>query len=83
MTTYLLAACVLVVLVLAVSRFRRDDKIAMPPDGSRSGAPDTVESLMLEGRKIEAIKLLREETGLGLKEAKEEVELRQRRLRTR
>jgi ribosomal protein L7/L12 len=35
---------------------------------------------MVAGRKIDAIKLLREQTGLGLKEAKEEVERRQRRL---
>lgn len=34
----------------------------------------TVRQLALEGRKIQAIKLLREETGLGLKEAKDTVE---------
>ncbi|MEZ4290138.1 MAG: ribosomal protein L7/L12 [Myxococcota bacterium] len=48
-----------------------------PPTRRR---PRSVESLIRAGRKIEAIKRLREETGLGLKEAKEEVERRQRQL---
>ena len=48
------------------------------PIGSAEAA--SVESLIRAGRKIEAIKRLREETGLGLKEAKEEVERRQRQL---
>ncbi|NWF69570.1 MAG: ribosomal protein L7/L12 [Chloroflexi bacterium] len=41
-----------------------------------------VERLIDQGRKIDAIKLYREETGLGLKEAKDEVERieRERRL---
>ena len=36
--------------------------------------PKEVIEVMKSGRKIEAIKLLRNETGLGLKEAKESVE---------
>jgi large subunit ribosomal protein L7/L12 len=39
-----------------------------------SAGPETIESLVRAGRKIEAIKLLREQTGLGLKEAKEHVD---------
>jgi ribosomal protein L7/L12 len=35
---------------------------------------DRVRNLALEGKKIEAIKLYREMTGLGLKEAKDAVE---------
>jgi ribosomal protein L7/L12 len=73
------AAIVLVVLVLVV-RSRRDETIEMPGASIRTSVPRTVEELMVAGRKIDAIKLLREQTGLGLKEAKEEVERRQRRL---
>ena len=36
--------------------------------------PKDVQDLIYEGRKIEAVKLVREQTGLGLKEAKEKVE---------
>jgi ribosomal protein L7/L12 len=47
-----------------------------------SGPPHgAIEGLIREGRKIEAIKLWREATGLGLKEAKEAVEALERRLR--
>ena len=35
---------------------------------------DRVKALVAEGKKIQAIKLYREETGLGLKEAKDAVE---------
>jgi ribosomal protein L7/L12 len=38
------------------------------------GLPEDVLALARGGRKIEAIKLLREQTGLGLKEAKERIE---------
>lgn len=54
---------------------------ASPPDlshpGSGSGLGQIskeVEDLARAGKKIEAIKLLRERTGMGLKEAKEQVE---------
>jgi large subunit ribosomal protein L7/L12 len=43
---------------------------AMSPD-ERNNA---IVSLLKQGRKIEAIKLYREQTGLGLKEAKDAVE---------
>lgn len=36
--------------------------------------PDHIADLIRAGRKIEAIKLIREETGVGLKEAKEAVD---------
>ena len=39
-----------------------------------SGVSDEVQQMAWEGREIEAIKLLREESGLGLKEAKRVVE---------
>lgn len=44
------------------------------------GGSDTVISHLRAGRKIEAIKVYREETGTGLKEAKEAVEAIQERL---
>ena len=39
-----------------------------------SGLPADVIAALHEGRKIDAIKLLREQRGIGLKEAKEEVD---------
>lgn len=39
-----------------------------------SSSLDEVKRLVQSGRKIEAIKLVREESGLGLKEAKERVD---------
>lgn len=39
-----------------------------------SEAPRKIADLIREGKKIEAIKLLRDTTGIGLKEAKEEVD---------
>ncbi len=49
-----------------------------PPAPSGS---DTVTGLIRAGKKIEAIKIYREETGAGLKEAKDAVEAIQDRLR--
>jgi ribosomal protein L7/L12 len=45
------------------------------------GGSDTVLSLIRAGKKIEAIKIYREETGAGLKEAKDAVEAIEARLR--
>ena len=36
--------------------------------------PQEVQDLVYQGQKIQAIKLVREKTGMGLKEAKEQVE---------
>ena len=44
-------------------------RAAMPPANS-----DTLENLIRAGRKIEAIKLYRAQTGVGLKDAKDHVE---------
>lgn len=75
MTTILIAVAVCVVVALAwrVSRIgaagpRPEATLRVP------ATPETVESLLASGQKIEAIKLLRRETGLGLKEAKDAVE---------
>ena len=61
----------------AMLRGRRDDAPPEPPPfppGSRPELEDEVRRLMGERRKIEAIKLYRETTGVGLKAAKEAVE---------
>jgi ribosomal protein L7/L12 len=43
-------------------------------DPARRGLSDAVRGHLDAGRKIEAIKLLREETGVGLREAKDAVD---------
>lgn len=48
--------------------------VPVPELGASSGLSAGVRQLADDGRKIEAIKLHREETGLGLKEAKDAVE---------
>lgn len=65
------------VFVLAVRRQDHTGPTAGPHGGLASGpgpSPPTVLGLMQNGRKIEAIKLYREEHGVGLREAKEAVE---------
>ena len=62
--------------LLALVLLRRDGRVEMPA-ATRHPSPDAseaVESALLAGRKIEAIKLYREEHGVGLREAKEAVE---------
>jgi hypothetical protein len=55
-----------------------------PGGVSRTGRPDfneePIRQLVLQGKKIEAIKLYRDQTGAGLKEAKDAVEAMQRQL---
>ncbi len=48
--------------------------IQVPDPGAASGLSAGVRQLAADGRKIDAIKLHREETGVGLKEAKDAVE---------
>ena len=52
-----------------------------PPGQSPGGMTPEVEQLINSGKKIHAIKLLREQTGLGLAEAKDMVEEYERRYR--
>jgi len=54
-----------------IDGYRRGSSVAAPPIGS---LPANVVEAMQRGNKIEGIKLLRDQTGLGLKEAKEAVE---------
>jgi large subunit ribosomal protein L7/L12 len=52
-----------------------------PPGQSPGGMTPEVEQLVNSGKKINAIKLLREQTGLGLAEAKDMVDEYERRYR--
>ena len=47
---------------------------ASTSDGRGRAVQQDVEALVQQGRRIEAIKLLRESTGLGLKEAKAQID---------
>jgi ribosomal protein L7/L12 len=64
-------AAVVVAVVLVLVLRGRDTSIAPPQAGV---AQATVVELMQAGRKIDAIKLYREQNHVGLKEAKEAVE---------
>ena len=48
--------------------------LGQPPAPPAPAGHDDVRQLVLQGRKIDAIKLYRERTGVGLKEAKDDVE---------
>jgi len=68
-------ALVAVFLGIAVfARLRRDDSIAMPNGARGLAESQSLEELVLAGRKIDAIKQLRRESGLGLREAKDEID---------
>ncbi len=73
--TFAVAGGVLLLVGVAVFFFKRGGGVTVvdvrPPSAPLA---QSVESLLREGRKIEAIKLYREQTGLGLKEAKDAVE---------
>ena len=68
-------------LAMVVSKLRNEKTISMPSAPHLVGESDSIEALVVAGRKIEAIKQLRSETGLGLKEAKDEVDALARSLR--
>ncbi len=64
----------------AVEAHRRGDAVELPspePVGAAAGMHD-VQRALQAGNKIEAIRLLRELTGSGLKEAKDQVEAMER-----
>ena len=64
------AICVLVLLCRA-----GDEHVVMPsPESVGKGSGDLIESHLRAGRKIQAIKVYREEHDVGLKEAKDAVE---------
>ncbi len=59
---------------LVLPRLRIDPNIAL------SGS-DLITSLLMRGNKIEAIKAYREQTGYGLKEAKDAIDAMERQMR--
>jgi ribosomal protein L7/L12 len=71
----LVAAVVVVVLMLWLRRGQ--DVVVVPPVSPTQlggDVPADVQALLTQGKKIEAIKRVRELTGWGLKEAKDYVE---------
>ncbi len=80
MVSVAIGVVVFLAALVVVARARRDETITMPGAGRPAAHARTVEELILAGRKIDAIKLLRQQTGLGLKEAKGEAERLQRSL---
>ncbi len=58
----------------AVDAYARGAQAQSPPLACESSLPLDVVSALKQGNKIEAIRLLRARTGLGLKEAKDAVE---------
>jgi ribosomal protein L7/L12 len=54
--------------------------VARPPTMAPLASSPDIEMLLRQGKKIEAIKVYREQTGVGLKDAKDAVEEMERRL---
>ena len=75
---YILAAIGLVGLAWRLAQLGQG---ARATPARTTGAPETVESLLAAGNTIGAIKRLREETGLGLAEAKAAIDARKGGLR--
>ncbi len=53
----------------------------MPPQQNQLTGASSIEGLLRSGRKIEAIKVYRQQTGIGLKEAKDAVDAMEKQLR--
>jgi ribosomal protein L7/L12 len=82
MTLYLTLAAAAVLSVLVFTKMRSSERVRMP-DAALAGSLDSIEAAIHAGRKIDAIKLYREEHNVGLKEAKEAVERLQDSMRSR
>jgi hypothetical protein len=76
----LVVAAIVFVGWIVFARLRRDDRVTMPGAMPGPENADSIEALVAAGRRIEAIKQLREESGMGLREAKEAIEALARRL---
>jgi large subunit ribosomal protein L7/L12 len=74
----LLAIAVVVLLLSVRNNVEVVDLPRPPPPPSQVVASGPVADLLREGKKLEAIKLLKEQTGVGLKEAKDAVEAMER-----
>jgi ribosomal protein L7/L12 len=81
LTTIIIAAVVVAAAVaVTLAVLRRTSGVVVAPVRPEHGAasPRDVAGLLAAGKKIEAIKLARQQTGLGLKEAKDYVEALER-----
>jgi ribosomal protein L7/L12 len=56
-------------------------KVGANPYSALTGASEQIKSLLMRGEKIEAIKIYREQTGVGLKQAKDYVDALERQMR--
>ena len=83
MSEVVLGSVVLLVDLAMILESRRDATVSMPTAVGQGAEPESIEGLVIAGRKIEAIKLLRRESGLGLKEAKDQIDDLFRRLQPR
>jgi len=73
MSTPVIAVIVIAILVLFFVLRGRDESVQMPRRAAPAD-PETIESAIRSGRTIEAIKLYREQHGVGLREAKDAIE---------
>lgn len=71
-------ALIAAALVITLMSRSRDERVSMPVQPGPVEASKSVRAELAAGRKIQAIKLYREEHGVGLKEAKDAVEALQR-----
>ena len=81
MTTWILA---IVVVILAIAAFRRRRETMPGLDAKHTHLAATrpdIDQLIINGRKIEAIKLYRQLYGGDLKNAKDAIEAREKQLR--
>jgi hypothetical protein len=56
-------------------------KVGANPYSAPAAASEPIRALVMRGKKIEAIKLYREQTGLGLKQAKDYIDALERQMR--
>lgn len=78
-------------ILTGIQQLRNDSKRTIKILGEiakQIGVPETpvddeIKNLVIEGKKIKAIKMYRQATGLGLKEAKENIDLLSEKLKNR
>lgn len=56
-------------------------RLGIDPNEALAGPSEHLKMLIMQGKKIEAIKVYRQQTGLGLKEAKDYVDALERQMR--
>ncbi|HEU5368473.1 MAG TPA: ribosomal protein L7/L12 [Ktedonobacterales bacterium] len=56
-------------------------RLGIDPNTALTGPSEHLKQLLLRGKKIEAIKVYREQTGTGLKEAKDYIDALERQMR--